>query len=77
MMTMPTIRGAHATIAAVKAMGYHRIILAFQLTPTRTAALFDDFVRELRTVDQVVLAEIYAARSGTRGFPPRIWPIRS
>lgn len=53
----------HATIAAVKAMGYHRIILAFQPhTYSRTAALFDDFVRELRTVDQVVLAEIYAAR---------------
>lgn len=52
-----------ATIAAVKAMGYHRIILAFQPhTYSRTAALFDDFVRELRTVDQVVLAEIYAAR---------------
>lgn len=52
-----------ATIAAVKAMGYRRIILAFQPhTYSRTAALFDDFVRELRTVDQVVLAEIYAAR---------------
>lgn len=53
----------HATIAAVKAMGYRRIILAFQPhTYSRTAALFDDFVRELRSVDQVVLAEIYAAR---------------
>ena len=53
----------HATIAAVRAMGYHRIVLAFQPhTYSRTAALFDDFVRELRTVDQVVLAEIYAAR---------------
>lgn len=53
----------HATIAAVKAMGYKRIVLAFQPhTYSRTYALFDDFVRELRTVDQVVLAEIYAAR---------------
>ena len=53
----------HATIAAVRAMGYRRIIMAFQPhTYSRTAALFDDFVRELRTVDQVVLAEIYAAR---------------
>ena len=44
-------------------MGYRRIILAFQPhTYSRTAALFDDFVRELRSVDQVVLAEIYAAR---------------
>lgn len=52
-----------ATISAVKSMGYHRIVLAFQPhTYTRTAALFDDFVRELRKVDQVVLAEIYAAR---------------
>ena len=52
-----------ATIAAVKSMGYGRIILAFQPhTYSRTAALFDDFVRQLKTVDQVVLAEIYAAR---------------
>lgn len=53
----------HATITAVKAMGYKRIVLAFQPhTYSRTYALFDDFVRELRTVDQLVLAEIYAAR---------------
>ncbi len=53
----------HATIETVKTMGYHRVILAFQPhTYTRTAELFDDFVRELREVDQVVLAEIYAAR---------------
>ncbi|MEI3060274.1 MAG: cyanophycin synthetase [Oscillospiraceae bacterium] len=70
----------HATIAAVKAMGYHRIILAFQPhTYSRTAALFDNFVRELRTVDQVVLAEIYAARErNTVGISSSgIWPIRS
>ena len=53
----------HATIETVKAMGYHRVILAFQPhTYTRTAELFDDFVRELREVDHLVLAEIYAAR---------------
>ena len=52
-----------ATIAAVRCMGYERLVLAFQPhTYTRTAALFDDFVRELRLADQVVLAEIYAAR---------------
>lgn len=52
-----------ATIEAVSTMGYKRVILAFQPhTYTRTNALFDDFVRELRRVDQVVLAEIYAAR---------------
>ena len=60
----------HALISAAKTMNYKRIILAFQPhTYTRTAALFDDFVRELRTVDQAVLAEIYAAReSNTIGI---------
>ena len=44
-------------------MGYKRIVVAFQPhTYTRTKALFDDFVRELKKPDQVVLAEIYAAR---------------
>ena len=52
-----------ATIEAVKTMHYRRMILAFQPhTYTRTSALFDDFVRELKKADQVVLAEIYAAR---------------
>ena len=53
----------HALIDAVKTMGYKRIIIAFQPhTYTRTKALFDDFVRELKRVDVAVLAEIYAAR---------------
>jgi UDP-N-acetylmuramate--alanine ligase len=44
-------------------MGDRRIVLAFQPhTYTRTKALFDDFVRELKKADVVVLAEIYAAR---------------
>lgn len=52
-----------ATLAAVRAMGYRRIVLAFQPhTYTRTAALFFDFVRELQQADLVVLTEIYAAR---------------
>lgn len=52
-----------ATIEAVQAMGYRRLVLAFQPhTYTRTKALFDDFIRELRKPDVVVLAEIYAAR---------------
>ncbi|MBO5129075.1 MAG: UDP-N-acetylmuramate--L-alanine ligase [Oscillospiraceae bacterium] len=52
-----------ATLDAVKTMGYKRVIAAFQPhTYTRTKALFDDFVRELKKADQVVLAEIYAAR---------------
>ena len=52
-----------ATIDAVRSMGEHRVVLAFQPhTYTRTKALFDDFVRELKKADVVVLAEIYAAR---------------
>ena len=52
-----------AMLAAVRTMGYKRMILAFQPhTYTRTKALFDDFVKELKLADQVVLAEIYAAR---------------
>ena len=53
-----------ATIESVRAsMPGRRLVLAFQPhTYTRTKALFDDFVRELRKADVVVLAEIYAAR---------------
>ncbi len=52
-----------ATIDAVRSLGEHRVVLAFQPhTYTRTSALFDDFVRELKKPDVVVLAEIYAAR---------------
>ncbi len=52
-----------ATIDAVRTMNYKRMILAFQPhTYTRTKALFHDFVRELKRADQVVVAEIYAAR---------------
>ncbi len=52
-----------ATIDAVQAMGYKRIIFAFQPhTYTRTHALFTDFVQQLRRPDVVILAEIYAAR---------------
>ena len=52
-----------ATIAAVRSMGYKRVLLAFQPhTYSRTKALFEDFVAELRKADLVILAEIYAAR---------------
>ena len=52
-----------ATIEAVRTMDYKRLIVAFQPhTYTRTLALFDDFVRELKKADYLVLAEIYAAR---------------
>ena len=40
---------------------YQRVICAFQPhTYSRTRALFQDFVDELRTVDQAVLTDIYA-----------------
>ena len=52
-----------ATIEAVRSQNYQRVVVAFQPhTYTRTKALFDDFVRELKKADHVVLAEIYAAR---------------
>ncbi len=52
-----------ATIEAVRSMGDHRVVVAFQPhTYTRTHALFADFVRELKKADVVVLSEIYAAR---------------
>ena len=52
-----------ATIDAVRTMDCKRVIFAFQPhTYSRTNALFDDFVRELRKPDVTVLAEIYAAR---------------
>ena len=52
-----------ATIDAVRSMGDRRIVMAFQPhTYTRTAALFDDFVTELKKTGMMVVAEIYAAR---------------
>ena len=52
-----------ATIEAMRSTDYKRLIIAFQPhTYTRTKALFDDFVRELKKPDLVVLTEIYAAR---------------
>ncbi len=48
---------------AVRGKKPGRFIVAFQPhTYTRTHALFQDFVRQLRRPDLVVLAEIYAAR---------------
>lgn len=59
-----------ATIETARTMGGKRLIVAFQPhTYSRTKALFPDFVRELKKADQVVLAEIYAAReSNTIGI---------
>ena len=52
-----------ATIDAVEQLDYKRTIVVFQPhTYTRTAALFDDFVEQLKRPDVTYLAEIYAAR---------------
>lgn len=53
----------HALLTMAKSLPYRRIVCAFQPhTYSRTHALFDEFVRELKLPDVVVLAEIYAAR---------------
>ena len=52
-----------ALLDAVEPLGYKRTILVFQPhTYTRTAALFEDFVEQLKRPDVAYLAEIYAAR---------------
>ena len=52
-----------ALLDAVEQLNYKRTILVFQPhTYSRTAALFDDFVTQLRRPDVLLLAEIYAAR---------------
>ena len=53
----------HALLDAVFSLDYNRVLVAFQPhTYTRTKALFDDFIAELKRPDKVYLAEIYAAR---------------
>ena len=50
-------------IDAVRTQGYKRVVVAFQPhTYTRTHALFEDFVQQLKRVDVCAVAEIYAAR---------------
>ena len=52
-----------ALLDAVEQLGYTRTILVFQPhTYSRTAALFDDFVVQLRRPEKLMLTEIYAAR---------------
>lgn len=52
-----------ALLDAVEPLGYNRIILVFQPhTYSRTQALFQDFVEQLRRPNIAYLAEIYAAR---------------
>ena len=62
-----------AIIDVIKTMGYKRFILVFQpYTYTRTVSFFDDFVRELKKPDHLVLAEICAAReTDTLGISSR------
>ncbi len=56
-----------ALLDTVKQMGYERVICVFQPhTYSRTKALFDQFVTQLRRADLCVLAEIYAAREQNR-----------
>lgn len=59
-----------ALFDAIEPLGYKRIITVFQPhTYSRTKALFDDFVEQLRRPDLTFLAEIYAAReSDTLGI---------
>ena len=53
----------HALLTMARSLGYGRILCAFQPhTYTRTAALFDRFVEELKGADVALVAEIYAAR---------------
>lgn len=52
-----------ATLSAVKALGYRRVICIFQPhTYTRTAALKESFAKALSLADQVCMVPIYAAR---------------
>ena len=50
-------------LTAVRELGYDRVICAFQPhTFSRTKALFEEFAQTLSLADEVVLADIYAAR---------------
>ncbi len=52
-----------ALLDMVETLNYKRTVVVFQPhTYSRTAALFDDFVAQLRRPDVVLLAEIFAAR---------------
>lgn len=51
-------------------MGYKKILCIFQShTYSRTVALYDSFVRELKKADEIIIAPIYTAREGdTLGY---------
>ena len=63
----------HALLEMTRSLGYDRVICAFQPhTYSRTKALFDDFVRELKKADLAVLTDIFAAREkNTAGVSSR------
>lgn len=53
----------HALLDATLSLGYERVILCFQPhTYTRTKALFNEFIAELKRPHVTYLSEIYAAR---------------
>lgn len=57
-----------ALFDAAETMGYSRIIAVFQPhTYSRTKALFDDFVNQLRRPDRAILIPVYAAREDDDG----------
>ena len=62
-----------ALLEMTRSLGYDRVICAFQPhTYSRTKALFDDFVRELKKADLAVLTDIFAAREkNTAGVSSR------
>ena len=58
-----------ASINALKELKYNKMYLIFQPhTYTRTKALFNDFVKVLGSIDNVILAKIYAAREKDLGI---------
>ena len=53
----------HALLTTAKGLGYRRVICAFQPhTYSRTKALFNEFIEELKQADVAILMEIFAAR---------------
>ena len=52
-----------ATLTSVRALGYERILCAFQPhTYSRTAAFFDEFCKAFSLADEVLIADVYGAR---------------
>jgi len=63
-----------ATLQSVKSMGFKRVFCVFQPhTYTRAKGLLEPFAQSLALADQVVLAEIYAAReTNPDGFSSKV-----